>query len=54
MVSRQSKHETSEVVAVIKEFFYDMKKTLEWFALAYATVAKWHAEFTQGRSLSDD
>jgi len=33
---------------------YDMKETLVQSAPAYSTVAKWHAEFTQGRSLSDD
>ena len=34
--------------------FYDMKETLTESALAYATVVKSHAEFTRGRSSSDD
>jgi len=38
----------------LQEIFCDMKETLAESALAFAMVAKLHAEFARGRSSSDD
>ena len=39
---------------MLQEIFYNMKETLAQSAPIYAKVAKWHVEFTQGQSWSDD